>query len=55
MTGPRRGVVIAFWSTTMIIPPYPGQWWCDTSSVWESWLHGGSMIPWRWTTLQNQT
>jgi hypothetical protein len=26
MTGPRRGVVIAFWSTTMIIPPYPGQW-----------------------------
>jgi hypothetical protein len=25
MTGPRRGVVIAFWSTTMTVPPYTGQ------------------------------
>jgi hypothetical protein len=41
VTGPKRGVVLESQGTTAIIPPYPSQWWGDTSSVrGESWQHG---------------
>jgi hypothetical protein len=39
-TGWGRSAIVVPWGMNTSFPSYEEQQWGDTSSVWESWLHG---------------